>query len=270
MTPPISIDGTDITGATIDGTDVQEITVDGQTVFTAGPSLQDIVAPGNLIAWYPFTNQSDDETRTGGLLDNAGVTVGDNNDYSGTVIGALYDTSGGVTDLDSGANSAYYDFDGSNDTISTPQLDLSGITAITFAAWVRYDNNPNGGYVVNMGSVDDDVTLRVANDDIFFFEKVNGDFDRLQASNVYNSTNWEHIAGTMDETGNGEIYLNGNPVKNSGNVVPDFSQINTPNLYIGSRDNSGNFADVEIDDVRVYDKILSSSEVSQIVTNTQP
>jgi len=38
MTPPISIDGTDITGATIDGTDVQEITVDGQTVFTAVPA----------------------------------------------------------------------------------------------------------------------------------------------------------------------------------------------------------------------------------------
>jgi len=35
MTPPISIDGTDITGATIDGTDVTEITVDGQTVFTS-------------------------------------------------------------------------------------------------------------------------------------------------------------------------------------------------------------------------------------------
>jgi len=35
MTPPISIDGTDITGATIDGTDVTAITVDGDTVFTA-------------------------------------------------------------------------------------------------------------------------------------------------------------------------------------------------------------------------------------------
>jgi len=39
MSPPIEIDGTDITGATIDGTDVQEITVDGQTVFTAEPPL---------------------------------------------------------------------------------------------------------------------------------------------------------------------------------------------------------------------------------------
>jgi len=35
MSPPTSIDGTDITGATIDGTDVQEITVDGDVVFSA-------------------------------------------------------------------------------------------------------------------------------------------------------------------------------------------------------------------------------------------
>jgi len=37
MSPPISIDGTDIAGATIDGQEVQEITVDGDTVFTAIP-----------------------------------------------------------------------------------------------------------------------------------------------------------------------------------------------------------------------------------------
>jgi len=35
MTPPTSIDGTDISGATIDGQEVQEITVDGNIAFTA-------------------------------------------------------------------------------------------------------------------------------------------------------------------------------------------------------------------------------------------
>jgi len=48
MTPPISIDGTDITGATIDGTDVQEITVDGDVVFSAGPTLIEGFETGNL------------------------------------------------------------------------------------------------------------------------------------------------------------------------------------------------------------------------------
>jgi len=40
MTPPLSIDRTDISGATIDGQEVKEITVDGQTVFTAAPPVQ--------------------------------------------------------------------------------------------------------------------------------------------------------------------------------------------------------------------------------------
>ena len=47
MTPPISIDGTDITGATIDGTDVQEITVDGDVVFSAVNIIDDF-EDGNM------------------------------------------------------------------------------------------------------------------------------------------------------------------------------------------------------------------------------
>jgi len=50
MTPPISIDGTDITGATIDGTDVQEITVDGDVVFTADTT------PATVIHQYTASN----------------------------------------------------------------------------------------------------------------------------------------------------------------------------------------------------------------------
>jgi hypothetical protein len=38
MSPPINIDGTDITAATIDGQEVQEITIDGQRVFPAQPT----------------------------------------------------------------------------------------------------------------------------------------------------------------------------------------------------------------------------------------
>jgi len=53
MTPPTSIDGTDITGATIDGTDVQEITVDGQTVFSAILRFfQILTAPGPMFDLY--------------------------------------------------------------------------------------------------------------------------------------------------------------------------------------------------------------------------
>jgi len=52
MTPPTSIDGTDISSATIDGQEVQEITVDGQTVFTAGPPLEYIAYNGSPKSTY--------------------------------------------------------------------------------------------------------------------------------------------------------------------------------------------------------------------------
>jgi hypothetical protein len=79
--PPISIDGTDITGATIDGTEVTEITVDGETVFTALPSsglLHDFnaqnvaVNDGNLVSEIP-----DAETQVvlngSGTMQEAGI-----------------------------------------------------------------------------------------------------------------------------------------------------------------------------------------------------
>jgi hypothetical protein len=54
MTPPTSIDGTEITGATIDGTDVTEITVDGDTVFAA----LDIPDEQELHARYDYSQES--------------------------------------------------------------------------------------------------------------------------------------------------------------------------------------------------------------------
>jgi len=63
MTPPTSIDGTDITGATVDGTEVTEITIDGETVFTAGPDtpIVDNFESGNLTSggWSGNTGSYD-------------------------------------------------------------------------------------------------------------------------------------------------------------------------------------------------------------------
>lgn len=54
MSPPINIDGQDITGATIDGQEVQEITVDGDVVFqaTRPPIFQEDYEDGNDNGWF--------------------------------------------------------------------------------------------------------------------------------------------------------------------------------------------------------------------------
>jgi hypothetical protein len=71
MTPPTSIDGTEITGATIDGTEVQEITVDGNTVFTG---LPDVPQNGNLVSVWPIDDN--DSTVTDTVGPNDGTNVG--------------------------------------------------------------------------------------------------------------------------------------------------------------------------------------------------
>jgi len=265
MIPPTSIDGTDITGATIDGTDVQEITVDGDTVFTAGPSLQDIVAPGDLIAWYPFTNgDARDETRTGGILDNAGITVGDSSDYSPTSSSGSFGASNGVFDLQEGANSGGYDSSGSD------VLDIDGIPLsdpLTFTFWANpdalastdwtlstYNNNAND---LNTG-FNGDGTYRMADDNTTSL---------IDSSSSASIGNWTHIG--MGYFGNENvIFFDGQrDTSQSSSPGRDLNDL----LYIGALfdGRSGDF-DGQMDDVRVYNAELTDSQVQKIYDNTDP
>jgi len=269
---PTSIDGTDITGATIDGTDVQEITVDGQTVFSAGPSLQDIVAPGNLIAWYPFTNQADDETRTGGILDNDGITVGDATDYSPNTIQPTYQTSGGVTDLQTGPNSAYYDFT-PTEKIITPNINIGSTDVATLTAWT----NPTSYDVdyLALGDANSDmVTLSLENKSgnltLTAIEKINNSFDFVQkiTNKPVGSLNF---VGMCYNSNSNEIvlYLDGNKI-HTGTFNGNLSQINNPQLHMGASILGNSPLDGLLDDVRVYNKELSQSECDSIFQNTKP
>ena len=56
----VSIDGTDISGATIDGTEVQEITMDGDVVWTAKPD--------SVVSRPTDDNTTTNETRRAGLV----------------------------------------------------------------------------------------------------------------------------------------------------------------------------------------------------------
>jgi len=271
MMPPTSIDGTDITGATIDGTDVQEITVDGQTVFTAGPSLQDIVAPGDLKAWYPFTNNANDETRTGGLLDNAGITVSDSTDYSATSIdNPTVVSSGGVTDLDAGKNSAAYDFDGSDDHIDIPLTQSDMAQSGTVMGWVNYDSLQGEQNQLTPG--DDILSVSkqecaIGNIGGRFHGNVFDGAHNISDSGVSISLNtWFHVAMGFS-TSSIKIYVDGDLENTISGTVPRNSG---SDFAIGRADNDSNYTDGTIDDVRFYEAQLTDSQINQIYENTKP
>jgi len=247
MMPPTSIDGTDITGATIDGTDVTEITVDGDTVFSAVPPQ-----PPSGLAYWTF-----DDTDTSG---STTADVWNGNDA----------TINGATTSVSGANDQYttneaFDFDGSNDDVVSPSLNLSGVTAMTFACWANLDNTSQKGILMHISNQNDGLVLSYdfALDGFNAFEKINNDFDNGGTTQSVSAGVWHHVVGTYDQSGPMEIYLDGN-FEDSGTMDNDISQMDETTVSIGSRDSDKEFFDGQIDDVRVYSKALSASEVSDL------
>ena len=264
MIPPTSIDGTDITGATIDGTDVQEITVDGDVVFTS--TTADPVAKSDLIAWYRFES-------SGLLTDSAdNSSFGDATAYDLTEQGQSTTesnsvSSGGATDVIDGTSSGYYDMvaDGN---IEASLTNLS--TPFTVMGWFNPDGVDTGsGNQALFGDWDGSssdwyMRYRDGTDELTMVDDIAGNQFDLGS---FPSGQWSHITGVYDSTDT--AYIDGSVV---GTLSASSQRTFTggDGLDIGSLGNSLEFYDGGIDDVRIYNRALTSSEINQIITNTQP
>jgi len=268
MIPPTSIDGTDITGATIDGTDVQEITVDGDVVFSA-ESLP--VAYSNLVAWYPFDSaeyggsNSDDMT----ALFNPAQS-GDSTAYDGTVNGVTHQSSGGVTDINAGTNSgAFESFTRQTSNNITVQNVGNAINSeVTVTAWAKGlrsdDLNNYRVFQLTDPNFFEDTLMEVRGNDFgspyrcYFFGHT------LDIAGGF-SDDFVHVAGTISPN-QFEFYYNG---VLAGSQTTNQSITNPTDLIIMNNNNFNRSWDGKVDDVRVYDKVLTTSEIESIVQNTQ-
>jgi len=269
---PTSIDGTDITGATIDGQDVQEITVDGDTVFTA-EALP--VAYSNLVAWYPFDSSfyggsnADDVT----ALFNSGQS-GDSTAYDGTVSGATHQSSGGVIDINAGANSGAFDFDGSNDFITLPNNAFDSTKTFSLSMWINADSN--GGMLFNTNDNDNGFRIEYGFGEIsgnHLFED-SGSTDQFTNSPNFGNGTWAFLGVTFDDSINqAKAYIAANNVTftNYDTITTTGSGSDPGGRSIGARENFNDlFFEGRIEDFRIYNTALSSSQVQQIYQNTEP
>jgi len=269
---PTSIDGTDITGATIDGTDVQEITVDGDVVFS-GQQLP--VAYSNLVAWYPF-----DSAEYGGSNSDDVTAIlggsGDDTAYDGTVNGASYQSSGGVTDINAGANSGGFDFDGSDDYIELGS-DFSE-TSHTKCAWVEIRSaTQNQRLFGAVGGGQAKYTFVALNNfggsnNVFYiFDDGVTSFDDI-ITGTYSTNTYTHVAITYDastSSNNCEMYLDG-VSQGTASKSSSLQMLGDEPEWISDGVADDVYIDGFVDDYRIYDKALSQSEINQIIDNTEP
>jgi len=230
------------------------------------------VASESLVAWYPFRrNSALDHTS---LVD---IPVADRTAYDATVNGATYKPSGGVTDIQTGANSGAFEFDGTDDT-----LDLGTVAdseqSLTFMIWVNSDvagserQRPITKNDGQSASKDGSFVLQISDDgSVVLYVTNNGTVTSIVSSQTVAANTYVHLCGRYDfPTGTAELYINGQSVgsASAGQLPP----LSTQPWRIGQDNPKSAIGDLDgtADGTRIYQASLSDSQINQIYQNTKP
>jgi hypothetical protein len=203
-----------------------------------------------LVAYFPFGGNANDASGNGnnGTVSNATLT----------------------SDRFGNANSAY-SFNGANAYIDVPDSTSLHISSnFTLSAWIYQSAADQSGYRII------DKVLAGTPAGFTFDTWGNGSGGhtlRLQAAaptnpnvlgaTAYSLLSWHHVVAVVSGS-NGWVYLDG--IVNGTGIVGNIP-INTLDLYIGRPHPNGvEWFNGKIDDVRIYNRALSATEIGQLYT----
>ena len=258
--PPTNIDGTDITGATIDGQDVQAITIDGQTVFTAG-----VPRPPSGVSRYSFEDKEDTTSVTDVWGNNDG-SINLNTSYSTSSFEgshALSFTQEAITTSNDEPVSFGDVFDFNINEAFSVVTHVN--TTNGFSQYPLGKHNVGGGLFPGWHmSISQRGPDGVAT---FEFEDSAGTVSATSFSLV-NDGSYHLIAG-VHEASTSTIYIYIDGTQESSSDVSGVSSIsNNQPFVIGASSMNTDSFDFTYgglqDDVRLYDKALSSNEISNL------
>ncbi|HAM97557.1 MAG TPA: hypothetical protein DCQ26_03010 [Marinilabiliales bacterium] len=208
----------------------------------------------SLIAYYLFN---------GNALDYSGY------ENNGILEGALlsYDKQDSL--------GAYY-FDGIDDFVEIQNSSsLNPISEITLTAWIKpesfegkgnsgiiskgYYNHSNPYYQYQLGITGDQYAYRPGS--FNFCLSINNNYEYLIGENIWTPNNWYFLVGTFD----GEqmkLYVNSELIisKTIHGSIDTFPE----HLFIGKSNNSDNYMRGTLDEIRIYNKSLTESEIVQL------
>jgi hypothetical protein len=194
------------------------------------------------------------------LNGNANTTVGTNN---GTVVGAVPTTDR------FGTPNAAYTFNGTSSRIEFPGPPVNQATSSTITAWVKPGSLSQVGIAVYLGTdngigsdgygfgLNGSATLQG------FDPYTGGGF--FSSGQIFASTSqWHHVSMVRSGGDTFTFYMNGVRTPNGGTM---FAAPPT-DLTIGSQ-NGVRFFNGAIDDVRIFNRALSSNEVVQVYNGAE-
>ncbi len=209
--------------------------------------LNSIAVATNPVAYYPFNGNANDESGNG----NHGVA------YQAAL----------TTDRFGNANSAYL-FDGINDVISIANSTvLNYDNELSFSVWVKPLAFPSSGNTMVLGksnySSNTNYLLRVQANGVIQFEY----------KTFANTTNnplilnqWNHVVFTSNSINEKLVYIN-NVIATTTSAYSPYGIVSDP-LTIGAASYGNEYFNGCIDDILLYNSVLTPSEVASIFNNT--
>jgi len=228
---------------------------------TLGANTQNLEgALSNGLVGYWKMDEGSANTCTGGVNDNCDSS-GNGNDgaWNGNATSAAGKYGNGVT------------FDGTGDYINVGGgdnsiLDIPG--AITITTWIKPTAAALSSYHQIMGNANGSTSqygLYLFNGKLFYAISSSGSYEDYDSSVTLVADTWYHIVATNTGSDTVQIYINGTaytPTK-SGSVTTPTSGFTTTSFGRNGNVDSEYFAGI-IDEARIYNRVLSSSEVSQL------
>lgn len=208
------------------------------------------IPTNGLVGYWPFNGNANDESGNG---------------HNGTVTGAV------LTSDRYGKNNAAYYFDGTSDYIYITNSSLVSGSYVSISMWVFTDGT-GAGFPIISGN-QNDYNIFIKNDSTLVWIVTNSPSDSSPTSSHTTKygflppNQWNHIVLNYDGS-NLKMYIN-NKLSQS---IPATGQIYTPQsdylafgiYYLNGSPNGTTSYKGKLDDVRIYNHALSSSEISAL------
>jgi hypothetical protein len=244
MTPPINIDGSQVSEVTIDGQPVSQVTIDGQDVLSA--------IPDSGVARWDFEDDSD----TTEAVDVWG-------DSNGSISGPSYSSSTVAE------GSFALDFDESNDDEVVVPSDVYSFdgSSFTISAYIQFKDTGDDVVFSKGPESDND------NEQLVIGAYGGGIEFSFYADDLRGPTpatdTWVRWTFTYDSGTGDRVIWNGDTEDVSDTANDDLKNTDSSDLKFGDDLDSiisgAQQPNIYLDDTRIYDKALSSTEVSNLV-----
>ena len=236
-----------------------------QLIYSQIPSY---VPTNGLKAWYPFSNNANDIS--GSNLNGSVVGAMPTTDRYGNVNSAYSFTNNQQINIPSTATLNYYPITISlwyNASVFPTGAQTNVFSKYVSASWDGYQilygdntNVSNNGGIVNNGFGTQSWYLRGLSDKVIGYY---GEPSFLQ-SNI-NLNTWYHYVFVLDSSG-GKIYVNGQLISTHSWTGTPAACSNNFLWKIGGQYDSSVWFNGKIDDIGIWNRALTSSEIQQLYT----